>query len=158
MTLSANENQMLATDGLQLVTMMVNGQLVGVPINHVHDVFVVQKITRVPRATDSMVGLVNLRGRVVSLLSLRVLLGFPAIDVTTGVMAVGIEWHGDSFGLVVDQICEVMMVDTNLRDEHAGRVDGRWAGLAKGIHRLADGLLIELDVAALLAGPLKTAA
>jgi purine-binding chemotaxis protein CheW len=143
---------------LQIVTMKVHDQIVGLPILSVQDVFSVQRITKVPRAPDSVVGLVNLRGRVVTLLSLRALLGFPPVTVADGMMAVGIESQGEFFGLVIDEIGEVLSVNPALKDTRASALDQSWAFASSGLHKLEHGLLVELDLKKLLEIPFKAAA
>jgi purine-binding chemotaxis protein CheW len=156
-----SENAMLdqsAVEMVQIVTMKVNGQLVGLPILSVQDVFSVQRVTAVPRAPASVVGLVNLRGRVVTLLSLRSLLGFPPVAVSDGMMAVGIESQGEIFGLVIDEIGEVISVNPELKDQRLSALDRSWAFASAGLHKLENGLLMELDLKKLLDVPMKAAA
>jgi purine-binding chemotaxis protein CheW len=137
---------------LQIVTMKVHDQIVGLPILSVQDVFSVQRITKVPRAPDSVVG------RVVTLLSLRALLGFPPVTVADGMMAVGIESQGEFFGLVIDEIGEVLSVNPALKDTRASALDQSWAFASSGLHKLEHGLLVELDLKKLLEIPFKAAA
>jgi purine-binding chemotaxis protein CheW len=148
------------TDGdlRQLVTMHVDGQWVGLPIRSVQDVFTVERITPVPRADASVLGLVNLRGRVVTLLSLRSLLGLPVEPFKTGMMAVGVDRKDEAFGLVIDKIGDVLTVKLNEQDSAFGIVDPRLADKSVAIHKLEDGLIVELSVEALFATPMAKAA
>jgi purine-binding chemotaxis protein CheW len=59
------------------VTIRLAGQLLGIPVLSVHDVLKPQKITRVPLAPDSVAGVLNLRGRIVTAVDLRSSLGLP---------------------------------------------------------------------------------
>ncbi len=145
-------------DQVQLVTVLVEGQLLGLPISRVHDVFALQNLTPVPRAPTAVAGLVNLRGRVVTMLSLRVMLGFEQMEINDGAMAVGIEWKDEALGLVVDQVGEVLEVDVEVREKAPANLDPRWAPFCAGIHKLDTGLLVEIDLNALLERPFKQAA
>ena len=142
----------------QLVTVYVEGQLLGLPISRVHDVFALQNLTVVPRAPSAVAGLVNLRGRVVTMLSLRVMLGFAEVAVKDGAMAVGVEWREEALGLVVDQVGEVLEVDSAVREKTPANLDPRWTAVCAGIHKLPLGLLVEIDLNALLERPLQAAA
>lgn len=142
----------------QLVTVYVEGQLLGLPIDRVHDVFAVQGPTLVPRAHPAVAGLVNLRGRVVTMLSLRVMLGFPAKAISDGTMAVGVEWRDEALGLIVDGVGEVLEVDGAARDRTPANLDPRWSAVCAGIHKLGAGLLVEIDLNTLLDRPLQQAA
>ena len=59
----------------QLVTMIVDNQLFGIPILQVQDIVEASKITPVPLAPSAIAGVLNLRGRIVTVIDLRKLLG-----------------------------------------------------------------------------------
>jgi purine-binding chemotaxis protein CheW len=147
-----------AGDASQLVTVVVGGQLFGLPILKVRDVFAVNELTPVPLAPASISGLFNLRGRVLTIMSMRALLGLPAAERTGEALAVGIEWRGEAFGLIVDEVSEVMSLTDATRDANPANLDPRWAELSAGLHRLKDRLLIELSLDALFAERLAKAA
>ncbi|HYF56021.1 MAG TPA: chemotaxis protein CheW [Salinarimonas sp.] len=135
----------------ELVTVRVAGELLGVPIGRVHDVFVPNSLTSVPLAPGEIVGLLNLRGRVVTALSLRRLLGVGSAPAGSTQTALGIEHVGESDGLLVDSVGEVMKLDPEQRQPNPTHMDRRWAALSRGVYRLDGELLIELDVDAALA-------
>ncbi len=134
----------------EYVTVMVGEQLFGLPIDRVHDVFIASTLTDVPLAPREIVGLLNLRGRVVTAMCLRRRLGLP--DAEKGrEMAVGLEHQGESYGLLVDQVGEVTRLSAETREPNPVHMDPRWARLSRGVHRLDHQLLIILDVDAVLA-------
>ncbi len=120
--------------------------------------FNVSDLTPVPLAPASVAGLFNLRGRVVTLLDMRAILGLPAIDEGVQRIAVGIEWQGESFGLLVDKVHEVMALTDATREANPPNLDPRWAALSVGVHRLPDQLLVELSLDALFSDRLAKAA
>ena len=133
----------------EYVTVMVADQIFGLPIDRVHDVFIASAVTAVPLAPPEIVGLLNLRGRVVTALCLRRRLGLP--DGESGrEMAVGLERQGESYGLLVDQVGEVMKLTSDTHEPNPVHMDKRWVKLSRGVHRLDDKLLIILDVDAVL--------
>ncbi len=142
----------------QLVTVYIEGQLLGFPIARVRDVFALQHLTSVPCATTAVAGLVNLRGRVVTMLSLRVMLGYAQGPIADGDMAIGIECKNDAIGLIVDQVGEVIDVDVKARENNPANLDARWAPFCIGIHKLEDSLLVELDLNRLLESSAKQVA
>lgn len=137
---------------LDYVTVTVGGQLFGLPIGRVHDVFVTGQVTRVPLAPPEVVGLVSLRGRVVTAIDLRVRFGLPRLadaresDHGRGRMAVGIEAGSEHYGLLVDEVGDVLRLDPTSRDDVPAHLTGRWAELCAGVHRVDDRLLLILDV------------
>ncbi len=142
----------------QLVTVYVEGQLLGFPISRVRDVFALHHLTSVPCASAAVAGLVNLRGRVVTMLSLRVMLGFEQKQVNDGDMAIGIECKNDAIGLIVDQVGDVIDVDVQARENNPANLDARWAPFCIGIHKLNDTLLVEIDLNRLLERSMKSVA
>ena len=59
------------------VTATIGGQLFGLPVARVQDVFVPERMTPVPLAAAEIAGLINLRGRIVTMLEMRRRLGLP---------------------------------------------------------------------------------
>src|ERR1700744_6511356 len=90
------------------VTFTTADQLFGLPIECVQDVFKPARMTRVPLAGPEIAGVLNLRGRIVTAVELRIRLGLGARDRDNGPMAIGIESQGESFGLLVDTVGEVL--------------------------------------------------
>jgi purine-binding chemotaxis protein CheW len=134
----------------EYVTVTVGDQLFGLPIDRVHDVFIASALTDVPLAPREIAGLLNLRGRVVTAMCLRRRLGLP--DAEKGrEMAVGLEHQGESYGVLVDQVGEVMKLSAENLQPNPVHMDPNWVRLSRGVHRLDDKLLIVLDVDAVLA-------
>jgi purine-binding chemotaxis protein CheW len=65
-------------------------------------------------------------------------------------MAVGIESGGESYGLVIDAVGEVMKLGIETAEPVPVNLDERLKRVASGVHRLDDGLLVVLDVDRLL--------
>ncbi|MGO4526305.1 chemotaxis protein CheW [Microvirga sp. 2MCAF35] len=139
-----------ASKQMEFVTVSVAGQLLGLPISRVHDVFVVSEMTTVPLAPGEIAGLLNLRGRVVTAVSLRRRLGLGDSGGTERRMAVGLENHGEAYGLLVDEVGEVLKLNPDEMQPNPVHMDRGWVGLSQGVHQLHDKLLIVLDVDAVL--------
>ena len=82
---------------------MVGEQLFGLPIARVHDVFVPDRLTRVPLAPPEIAGVLNLRGRIVTAIDMRRGSGLPPRAEDRAPMAIGVEPTGESYGLLVDR-------------------------------------------------------
>lgn len=141
----------LTSRQMEFVTVTVAGQLLGLPISRVHDVFVVSEMTTVPLAQGEIAGLLNLRGRVVTAVSLRRRLGLNDTAGAERRMAVGLENQGEAYGLLVDEVGEVLKLDPDEMQPNPVHMDRGWVGLSQGVHQLRDKLLIVLDVDAVLA-------
>ncbi len=130
----------------EYVTATVGGQLFGLPILRVQDVFKPERVTRVPLAPPEIAGVLNLRGRIVTLVDLRRRLDLPPPAEDTPQMAIGVEWRAKSYGLLIDSIGEVLKLDDETREPNPVNLDEGLARLSGGIHRLDDQLLMVLDV------------
>jgi purine-binding chemotaxis protein CheW len=130
----------------EYVTAAVGEQLFGLPIARAQDVFVVDRLTRVPLAAPEIAGVLNLRGRIVTAIDLRRRLGLAPVAEERKRMAIGIEHKGESYGLLIDAIGEVMRLPTSEREDNPINLDPRLARVSTGVHRLDDRLLVVLDV------------
>jgi purine-binding chemotaxis protein CheW len=130
----------------EYVTAMVGDQLFGLSILRVQDVFVPERITRVPLAGADVAGLINLRGRIVTLIDMRRRLDLDARAPGSECMAIGVEVNGESYGLLVDSVGEVLKLDEATREPKPVNLDDRLAKIATGIFRLEERLLVIVDV------------
>jgi purine-binding chemotaxis protein CheW len=131
---------------IEFVTVLIADQLFGLPISRVHDVFMVDRLTRVPLAPPEIAGILNLRGRVVTTIDMRRRLDLPAREEGRGNMAVGIEQRGESYGLLIDSVGEVLKIPAASRDPNPVNLDPRWLLVADGVVQLDDRLMVVLDV------------
>jgi purine-binding chemotaxis protein CheW len=67
-------------------------------------------------------------------------------------MAIGVEWRNESYGLLIDQIGEVLTLPAAGREPAPANLDVRLARVAAGVHRLDDRLLTVLDVDRVIEG------
>ena len=134
-------------DGVtEYVTVMLDGQLFGLPISRVQDVFMPDRLTRVPLAPPEIAGVLNLRGRIVTAVDLRLRLGLAPRGDGRPPMAVGIELKGESYGLLIDSVGEVMKLMNGAREANPVNLDARLARVSAGVHRLEGQLMVILDV------------
>src|SRR5438132_7343727 len=131
---------------IEYVTVIIDGQLFGLPISRVQDVFMPDRLTRVPLAPPEIAGVLNLRGRIVTAVDLRRRLGIPPRTDGRPAMAVGIELKGESYGLLIDAVGEVMKLANGTREANPVNLDARLAGVSAGVHRLEGQLMVILDV------------
>jgi purine-binding chemotaxis protein CheW len=133
-----------ATEGF--VTVVTGGQLFGLRLERVRDVFVPRGLSPVPLAPPEIAGLLNLRGRIVTAIDLRRRLGLPPRSDGGTPVAVGIEERGELYGLMVDRVGDVLRLRPSTYDANPVNLDQRWAKLCAGVYRLDHGLMVVLDV------------
>jgi purine-binding chemotaxis protein CheW len=135
-----------AEQEIEYVTAIVGGQLFGMPIERVLDVFVPERLTRVPLAPDEIAGVLNLRGRIVTAICMRRRLELPPRGTGEKCMAMGIENRDEAYGLIVDAVGEVLKLPAASRDAVPVNLAPSWSRLAAGVHRLEGRLLVVLDI------------
>jgi purine-binding chemotaxis protein CheW len=132
------------------VTMFIKGQLFGIPVLTVQDVLGPQKITRIPLAPREIAGSLNLRGRIVTAIDVRLRLGLPRDDGASKGMSVVVDMGGELYSLMVDSVGEVLSLPAAKFERNPPTLDLHWREFSAGIYRLEDKLLVVLDVGKLL--------
>ena len=136
----------IAASQADFVTVIIAGQLFGIPVLRVHDVFVPQNITRVPLAPAEVAGVLNLRGRIVTAIDVRRRLGLPAYTGEKRQMAVVVEYSGESYSLMTDSVGEVLSLSPESFERNPANLDPRWREVSGGIYRLKGQLLVVLEI------------
>ena len=131
---------------IEYVTASVGEQLFGLPIARAQDVFVVDRLTRVPLAAPEIAGVLNLRGRIVTAIDMHCRLGLGKRSADRPAMAVGIEFHGESYGLLIDSVGEVLKLAEHTSEPVPVNLDPHLARVSSGVYRLEKQLLVVLDV------------
>jgi purine-binding chemotaxis protein CheW len=132
------------------VTMTVANQLFGIPVLTVQDVLGPQRIAHVPLAPAEVLGSLNLRGRIVTAIDMRIRLGLSAHEESLQGMSVVVEHQGELYSLVVDKVGEVMSLPAADYEKNPSTLDPRWQEVSNGVYRLEHSLLVVLDVKRLL--------
>lgn len=146
MSASAQEATGVEEATIEYITVTIGNQLFGLPINRVQDVFMPASITEVPLSPKQIAGVLNLRGRIVTVIDMRERLGLPKNTDSTNAMAVGIESKGESYGLLIDAVGEVLRLPVDDYEQNPANLDKRWAQVSGGVQRLEGQLMVILDV------------
>lgn len=143
----------------EFVTVMVDGQMFGIPVLSVQDVLGPQKITKIPLSPPEIAGVLNLRGRIVTAIDLRRRLRLPGRPEGERGMSVVVEHKGEPYSLIVDSVGEVMALPESAFERNPPTLSARWREISGGIYRLDGKLLVVLEVdKALDFGPVAEAA
>ncbi|MGP0058269.1 MAG: chemotaxis protein CheW [Beijerinckiaceae bacterium] len=131
----------------------VGGEKFGLPVDCVQTVFQIEAVTPVPLGPREILGLVNLRGKIVTAVSLRRRLQIPEQASSKATLAIGMEHGGESFALVVDEVGAVIILDGKTRIPMPPHLDPQRAKLTEAVYRLDDGILPQLDMRAIFDFP-----
>jgi len=134
----------------ELVSIWLDDQLVGIPVAQVQDILGPQRITAVPRAAVEIAGVLNLRGRIVTAIDLRVRLGMRPHAADARSMSVVVDHKGELYSLLIDRVGEVLEAPLDRFEADTGALSPAWRELAQGVFRLERRLLVLLDVGRVL--------
>lgn len=158
MSESSNLSAATATATTDYVTMTIDGQLFGIPVALVQDVLRAQALTRVPLAPHEITGILNLRGRIVTVIDVRRRLGLADLPPGQPGMSIVVDLHGELYSLIVDRVGEVLTLPLDSFDRNPSTLDATWQAISKGVYRLDQDLLVVVNVESLLAVPARAAA
>lgn len=135
---------------IQWVTFRLHNETYGIDVLHVHEVLKVSEITPVPGAPDYVLGIINLRGNVVTVVNTRMRFGLPPAGQDYSSRIIIIETGEQVIGLMVDSVAEVVYLHSSEIESspNVGREEG--ARYIQGVHSREEGLLILVDVDRLL--------
>lgn len=138
------------SDQSQYCTFWVDGLFFGVAVSSVQEVLRYQHLTAVPAAPEAIQGLINLRGQIVTALDLRCRLGLPPRPDDALPMNVIVRSRGEVVSLLVDDIGDVITVDTSygagLQMEPApANVPSIVQDVIVGVLALPEAILLVLD-------------
>lgn len=138
-----------STTRTEYLTFKVAGQNFAIPATSVQDVLRLPSLTPVPLARPEIVGLLNLRGHIVTAVSLAIQLGCGD-SAAERAMAVVIEYNGEPACLIVDAVGDVLALSVADMESNPASMSTAWCALSRGIFKMQDGLLVVLDVDATL--------
>jgi purine-binding chemotaxis protein CheW len=133
------------TKKLQFVTIRLGKQLFGIPVEKVQDVLNPQRITKVPLSPAEVAGVLNLRGRIVTAIDLRVRLGLPKDENVSKARSVVVEINGDLYCLLVDSVGDVLTLPEDRFAPVPENLSHGWKEVSSGIFKLDKELMIVLQ-------------
>jgi purine-binding chemotaxis protein CheW len=135
---------------VRLLVFRLNGREHALPLEHIVEIFRMVAVAPLPEAPPWVRGVMDLRGRVIPVIDLRVKLGMPAREPHLSTPIVVVETGGAAAGLVTDEVVEVLALPGEAV-EPPDRATGP-AGVVTSLARLDGRLLLVLDTEALCSG------
>lgn len=131
----------------QYIVVKIGNEQYGIDISYVDNIVRMQKITRVPKAQVFFKGIINLRGEIVPVMSIRTRMGLED-DVFTNasrIIILKIEQQG-SLGIIVDEVKEVVTLGTESIDKTNGDIKDGKESFINGIGKNGEELISLLDL------------
>ncbi len=131
---------------LQLVTFKLAGQRYAVDILKVQEINNLREITAIPNASHYLVGAINLRGKVISVISLHKKFNLKGEPSGEAAKIVIVDVRGVVMGLLVDAVSDVLRISKEIVELPPCVSSNMSTEFIMGIAKLADGLVILLDL------------
>jgi purine-binding chemotaxis protein CheW len=137
---ATNSHQILVT------TFMVSGSLFGMDTSMVQEIVRLTTVTPVHHAASCVVGVMNLRGHISTVIDLSARLGLGHVELSGDKRIIIVEWLGERVGLVVDTMADVLSVDTEAIGPAPENVRSAQSHRMLGVFRNGDRIVAILDL------------
>jgi len=150
MTDSITESEAESSEKKYL-TFVLGSEEYGIDINDVKEIVGIQKITNVPDMPPFVKGVINLRGKIIPVMDIRIRFSMSDRDYNDRTCIIVVTIEDKEIGLIVDNVSEVL--DIPIKDiENAESVSGKNEKYINGYGKVADSVKILLDIQSLLVG------
>jgi purine-binding chemotaxis protein CheW len=140
------ENVQVNGEGVQMVIFLLDGQYYGIGIETVDSIIKMQAITELPHAPHFIVGLTNLRGKVLPVISLRKRFGLADQETTKNSRIIVINVEQKEAGLIVDGVSEVETIPRKNIEATPSMTAPNASRPIEGIAKLDERLIILLNL------------
>ncbi len=134
----------------QFVVVKLGVEQYGINIQYVQNIIRMMTVTRVPKAKNHIKGVVNLRGVIIPVMSVRLKFNLEDDEVSNDTRIIFVKVEGNEIGLIVDEVKEVIHLtgkDIDIIHQDAGEEKDHYV---YGVGRIGDALVTLLNIEALL--------
>lgn len=131
---------------IELATFYVGNALCGMDILKVQEINKLMEMTKVPQAPDYMVGILNLRGQIVTIIDLGQKLGLGSVEISNESRNIIINAPGEHVGLLVTKISDVVMADPDRIEPAPANMSGIQGSFFTGVYKTENKLIGILDI------------
>lgn len=139
-------------DATQYIVIQLGVEQYGIDIQYVDNIVRMQNITRVPKVAKYINGVINLRGEVIPVMSIRLKMGFDEDEFTknTRIIILKLEQHG-TIGIIVDEVKEVVTLGNEEIEKFSFDSKDEKSAWLSGIGKFNNQLISLLDLNAVIA-------
>lgn len=139
------------TDSMQFIVIKIGDEQFGIDIKYIDNIVRMQNITRVPKVPEHLKGVINLRGEVIPVMSLRVKMGITEDEYTkaTRIIILKIDQH-ENIGVIVDEVKEVVTLQGEQVEKLSYDKDEKQT-FVYAVGKVENGLISLLDLNAVIA-------
>jgi purine-binding chemotaxis protein CheW len=140
-----------AVDSKQYIVVKIGIEQYGIDIKYVDNIVKMQRITRVPKAQSFFKGVINLRGEIIPVMSMRLKFGLEEDNITNATRIIIIKLEPQSaVGIIVDEVKEVVTLDDTMIEKVSNSAVEDKNGYLSGIGKHKDGLISLLNISAVI--------
>jgi purine-binding chemotaxis protein CheW len=132
-------------NSLQVVCFKIGNEEYGIDILKVQEIQKVPKVLKLPFAQDHILGVVDLRGKVIPIIDLGKKFGIIA-DLTKSSRIIIVDIGGKRIGLAIDSVSNVIKIDTDKIDPPPPVVKGISSKYIIGVAKIDGGFIVILDI------------
>lgn len=131
---------------MEIATFYVGDALCGMDILKIQEINKLTRMTRVPQASGYVLGILNLRGQIVTIIDLSRKLGLGASDISQDSRNIIVNSAGGHVGLLVRAIGDVVTANMNRRERAPANMGGIQGDFFTGVYKTENHLVGLLDV------------
>ncbi len=137
-------------ENIQYIVIKLGGEQYGINIKYIDNIVRIPKITRVPQVEDFIRGVINIRGTIVPVMSLRLVMDMDMDEMTDKSRIVIIKTESkDLIGVIVDEVYQVLTLNTKNIEKVAHDPNSAQASFITGVGKYDGGLVSILDLASI---------
>lgn len=135
-------------DRSQFIVVTFGNEQYGIDIRHVDNIVRMQRITRVPKVQKYFKGVINLRGEIIPVMSIRTKMGLEEDVITnfTRIIIIKMDNSNEAVGLLVDAVKEVITMDASQIERVAYDAKEERSNFIFGVGKEKEGLISLLDL------------
>ncbi|MBQ9511996.1 MAG: purine-binding chemotaxis protein CheW [Lachnospiraceae bacterium] len=137
-------------ENIQYIVIKLGGEQYGINIKYIDNIVRIPAITRVPKVDEYIKGVINIRGTIVPVMSLRLVMDMDDDEITDKSRIVIIKTESDDLiGVIVDEVYQVLTLNTNNIEKVAHDPNSAKASFITGVGKYEGGLVSILDLASI---------
>lgn len=144
------DQALIDTQKDKYLTFHLAGEYYALEISHVTEIIGIQIITEVPDMPKYLKGVINLRGKIIPVLDIRLRFHIAPIEYGARTCIIVVKYNEVSVGLIVDEVSEVLDIKPELIDPAPKTMKGTQSKFMKGFGKVGESVKILLDLDALL--------
>ena len=143
-------NNTVESTSLQYIVVNIGSEQYGINIKYIDNIVRIQRITRVPKTQPYYKGVINLRGEIIPVMSIRIKLGLEEEVFTDKSRIIIVKVDNASIGIIVDQVKEVVTLDEDNIESIAVDANDEFSGYINAVGKSKGELITLIDIIGLI--------